>query len=411
MLKVGVVFGGVSPEHEVSVITSIQAAAALDRSRYQPIPLYIAKDGVWYTGDHLFDIEAYKNLAQVKSRAVPVILGPGNSGGLSVIEDLPARLFARRLVRHTVDVMFLGLHGGSGENGSLQGLCETFNVPYTGSGVFGAALGMDKVISKMLCRDQDIPVVDFAAFRESEWADREEEGLDHCEASLGYPVIVKPARLGSSIGIAKADDRASLDAAIEEAFRYDDKVIVEQAVQNLREINCAVLGDPENAMASMLEEPISGEELLTYREKYMRRGAGGGKIGSDRPGAKSESSDAGGMASLDRIIPAPLAEDRTDYIQSLAVRVFQRFECSGVARIDFMIDDDAGKVYFNEINTIPGSFSFYLWDPSGVPFSELTHRMIELALKRHRAASSRIRSYDVNLLAEKSLTGLKGEKG
>ncbi len=408
MINVGIVFGGVSPEHEVSVISSIQAASALDGSRYRPVPIYIAKDGAWYTGDHLLEIERYRDMAAVIGSATPVMLVPGEWGGLELVASKPSRFVFLRPVRLPVDVMFLGLHGGAGENGGIQGLCETFNVPYTGSGVFGSALGMDKVLSKMICRDQAIPVVDFIALRESEWADNEEAGLDRCEAGLGYPVVVKPARLGSSIGISKAGDRATLDVAIEEAFRYDGKVIVERAVQNLREINCAVLGDPDSAEASVLEEPISGEELLTYREKYMR-GSTGEKAGLS--GSKHQSTEAGGMASLDRVIPARLPEDRTREIQALAVRVFQLFECAGVARIDFMIDNQTGQVYFNEINTIPGSFSFYLWDPSGIPFGELTHRMIQLALKRHRDAGSRIRSYDVNLLAEKSLKGLKGSKG
>jgi D-alanine-D-alanine ligase len=409
ILNVGVVFGGVSPEHEVSIISSLQAAAALDRSRYRPVPIYIAKDGVWLTGERLLDIEAYKDLDRLRASAVPVVLDPRAYGALELIEAKPAGLFTRPR-RHRIDVMFLGLHGGAGENGGLQGLCEALNVPYTGSGVFGSALGMDKVLSKMLCRDQNIPVVDFTAFRESEWGDHEEAWLDRCEAALGYPVVVKPARLGSSIGIAKVKDRAALDAAVEEAFRYDDKVIVEKAVQNLREINCSVLGDADEAVASVLEEPVTGEELLTYREKYLRGGDGGAKGAPRRRGAKRAES-AAGMASLDRIIPAPLPDERTREIRALAVRVFRLFECAGVARIDFMLDAATDRVYFNEINTIPGSFSFYLWEPSGVPFDELTHRMIEIARKRHRDANSRIHTYDVNLLAEKSLSGLKGAKG
>ena len=405
-LPVGIVFGGVSPEHEVSIISSLQAAAALDRSRYVPLPLYIAKDGRWYTGEHLLDLSTYQDLDRLRETAVPVALVPGTYGVLDLVEARPTAPW-RRPRRYRADVVFLGLHGGAGENGGLQGLCQTLNVPYTGSGVFGSALGMDKVLSKMLCRDQGIPVVDFVAFREGEWADREEEGLDRCEATLGYPVIVKPARLGSSIGIARATDRTALDTAIEEAFRYDDKVVVERAVHPLREINCAVLGDPNEAVASVLEEPVSGAGLLTYQEKYMR-----GEGAKGAPGRGAKRGDApGGMASLHRIIPAPISEAQTHAIQDLAVRIFQLFECAGVARIDFLLQPETEQVYFNEINTIPGSFSFYLWEPSGVPFDELTHRLIDLARRRHRDFNSRIRSYDVNLLAEKSLAGLKGAKG
>ena len=415
-LTIGVAFGGVAPEHEVSVISALQAAAALDRDRYRPIPIYIAKDGTWYTGAHLLELERFKDLDAVIKAATPVAVTPGTHGTLTLIEQ-PAASTLEHLRsgpprRWTIDVVFLGFHGGEGENGGVQGLCETFNVPYTGSGIFGSALGMDKIRSKILCRAREIPVVDFVALSESDWAYQEEEGLDRCEAELDYPVIVKPARLGSSIGIARADDRADLDAAIEEALRYDSEVIVERAVTELREINCAVLGDAKEATASVLEEPVASEddEVLTFQDKYMRgEENGGAKTASG--GVKAGRQAPEGMASLDRIIPAELSDERTETIQELAVRIFQLFDCAGVARIDFMIDEATGEVFFNEINTIPGSFSFYLWEPSGVPFDELVDRMIEIARRRHREKNGRIRYYDVNLLSEKSLQGLAGAKG
>ncbi len=410
LLNVGVAFGGVAPEHEVSVITALQAAAALDRARYRPVPLYVAKDGMWYTGDHLLDPDAYKDLDRLRAAAVPLALDPGVYGALELVEAGRRGRFAGAPARYRIDVVFLAFHGGEGENGGVQGLCETFNVPYTGSGVFGSALGMDKVLSKMLCRDQDVPVVDFVWFREADWGGREEAWLDRIAERLGYPVVVKPARLGSSIGIALAADRAALDAAVEEALRYDEKVVVEQAVQRLREVNCSVLGEPGDAQASVLEEPVRTETaaLLSFRDKYLR---GEGDAAKGRPrGAKRPSASAEGMASLDRLIPAPFPEALTTRIQTLAVRVFELFECAGVARLDFMLDEATGALYFNEINTIPGSFSFYLWEPSGVPFDVLTHRLIEIARRRHRHKNGRVRSYDVNLLSEKSLGGLKGSK-
>jgi D-alanine-D-alanine ligase len=422
VLQVGMVFGGVSPEHEVSVISSLQAAAALDRDRYRPVPIYIAKDGTWYTGDVLLDVDAYQDLDQLRAQARPVTLAPGAFGTLDLVIEGSRGLLRGRPDRVHVDVMFLGLHGGTGEDGSLQGLCEAFNVPYTGSSVFGSALGMDKVLSKMVCRDQGIPVVDFVWCRESQWGYHEEAWMDRCEEALGYPMIVKPARLGSSIGISKASDRAALDAAIEEAFRYDDKVVIERAVQALREVNCSVLGDPDAAEASVLEEPVrtTGEALLTFQEKYMRGDGEGGPKQPRRARAPKRGERAGGMASLDRIIPAPLSAEQTRQVRELAVRIFQVFECAGVARIDFLLDGATEAVYFNEINTIPGSFSFYLWDPQGVPddrlagprvpFPALTHRMIELARKRHRERNGRVRTYDVNLLSARSLKGLKGAK-
>lgn len=407
MLNVGLIFGGVSPEHEVSVITALQVAAALDRQRYRPIPIYIAKDGGWYTGKQLLQIEVYKDLETLTLIAQRVHLEQNTDNRkVELIANVPRLWMGKQLQRIQIDVLFLALHGSEGENGGLQGMCETLNVPYTGSGVMGSALGMDKVISKMVARDQDIPIVPFMAFNESQWADQEEVWLDRCEAELGYPVVVKPARLGSSIGIAKADDRAALDAGIEEAFRYDEKVVIEHAVQNLREINCSVLGDVREAVASVLEEPVTGEELLSYKEKYMR---GADDAGTKSTGSKMEAASSEGMASLDRIIPAPLSKEQTRSIQALGVRIFQLFECAGLARIDFMMNAETGAIYFNEINTIPGSFSFYLWEPSGIPFDELASRLIELAFKRHSERNRRVRTYDVNLLAMRS-TGAKGAK-
>jgi D-alanine-D-alanine ligase len=403
-----VALGGVAPEHEVSIISALQAAAALDRDQYTPVPLYIAKDGTWYTGDALLNVDRYTDLDSLLEAATPVALRPTPHGHIELIETRDAGAFERfsrppRRVR--VDVMLLGLHGGAGEDGGLQGLCETFNVPYTSTGVFGSALGMDKVMSKRVCEQAGIPVVDFVAFREDEWADQEEEGLDRCEAEIGYPMVVKPARCGSSIGIARADTREELDAAIEDAFRYDSKVIVERAVEAMREINCSVLGDAHEATPSVLEEPkpSDDDEVLTFQDKYMR------EDGEDAKGGGAKTTDGGpeGMASLDRIVPAPLSDDRTDHIQDVAVRLFHLFECAGVVRIDFMIDEETDQLYFNEINTIPGSFSFYLWEPSGVPFDELVGRLVEIAQRRHREQNGRVRTYDVNLLSQKSLQGIK----
>ena len=404
---VGVVLGGVAPEHEVSIISALQAAAALDRDRYDAVPLYIAKDGTWYTGDALLDVETYRDLDELRRQATPVAMQPGGYGTLRVVEDPPASWWRRlwHTPQHrTIDVMLLGLHGGPGEDGSVQGLCEAMGVPYTGSGVLGSAVGMDKGLSKRLCQQAGIPVVDFVTLRDGDWAHNEEAQLTRCIDTLGLPLIVKPARLGSSIGIARADTRDALDRAIEDALRYDDKVIVEEAVADLREINCSVLGTPTEARASVLEEPVPSdtEEVLSFQDKYMRdEGAEGG--------AKLEGPE--GMAALDRIIPAKLDDATTKAIQEQAVQIFQLFECAGVARIDFMMDRTTGTVYFNEINTIPGSFSFYLWEPSGIPFDVLMHRTIEAAQQRFTADRGRIRTYDVNLLSERSLSGLKGSKG
>jgi D-alanine-D-alanine ligase and related ATP-grasp enzymes len=401
----------VAPEHEVSVITALQAAAALDRDQYTPVPIYVAKDGTWYTGDALLEVEAYRDLGALREDALPVALAPTPYGHLELIEDRAPGILKRLqrpALRRRIDVMLLGLHGGPGENGGVQGLCETFNVPYTSAGVFGSALGMDKVMSKRVCRQAGIPVVDFVALREGEWAGREAAALDECEATLDYPLVVKPARCGSSIGIAQVNTRSELDAAIEDAFRYDDKVVVEEAVEALREINCSVLGDGHEATPSVLEEPVPSEddEVLTFQDKYMREDGEATKA----VGTKSTEPSPEGMAAQDRIVPANLSDERTEAIQQMAVRIFHQFECAGVVRIDFMIDESTGRLYFNEINTIPGSFSFYLWEPSGVSFDELVDWLVTIARRRHRDQNGRVQTYDVNLLAEKSLQGFKASE-
>jgi len=413
MIRVGVVFGGQSPEHEVSVISSLQAAAALDSKTFEKVPIYIAKDGTWYTGENLFQIENYADTSTLLRSARRVSVRPASDERLHLLLLPGGSWFQNRAEEIELDILFLGLHGGAGENGGLQGLCETLGVPYTGSGVLASALAMDKGRSKIHCRESGIPVVPFRVLRESEWAGAEEQVLDQLEADFDLPVIVKPLSLGSSIGIALAADREKLDAAIEEAFRYDECIIIEKAVKNLREINCSVLGTPNEARASVLEEPVSASELLSYQEKYMR-GRDSGKSGAQkrsggRPiqAAAGSKSGAEGMASLDRVIPAPVGDEWTAAIQAMACDIFQTLECSGVARIDFLLDGDTNEIYFNEINTIPGSFSFYLWEPAGVPFAELLGRMIEIGFERHRERFSRIRSYDVNLLAERGKQGLK----
>ncbi len=406
MINVGVVFGGQSPEHEVSVISSIQAASAMDKSKFNAVPIYIAKSGIWYTGDDLFDITLFKDVDSLLQKASIVRLVPTGSRRLRLQRVDSAGLFGEQTSEFELDILFLGLHGGSGENGGIQGLCEVLNVPYTGSGVMSSSLAMDKVRSKDLCREHGIPVINYVALREKSWAGSEDQTTHELSSRLGLPVVVKPVSLGSSIGISMVNTETELQEAIEEAFRYDETVIVEHAVGNLREINCSVLGDEDHCIASILEEPVSDAALLSYEEKYMQGRSAGSKSGP-RSG-KSGGSD--GMASLGRMIPAPLSEELTESISKLATDIFSILGCAGVARIDFLMNDRTGAVYFNEINTIPGSFSFYLWEPVDIPFDQLVDRLIEIGFERHRERTDRVRSYDVNLLAEHSARGLKGAK-
>jgi D-alanine-D-alanine ligase len=389
--RVLVAFGGVSPEHEVSVLTAMQAIAALGEAAYECIPLYISKSGKWFTGPAFLQLESYKNLDKLINKATQCTFEINESGRTVLSETTGGGLFSRPK-SHEFDVVLAAFHGSDGENGSFQGVCEVFNVPYTGSGVLGSAIGMDKFAAKQLCRAHGFPVVPDVAFYESEWVANQNSILEEAE-KIGYPLFVKPVNLGSSIGVSKAADKATLIEKIETAFRYDAHIIVEKGVQPLMEINCSVIGTPEKSEASVLEHPVAASEVLTFEDKY-------------------QSGDAvKGMASASRIIPAPLDDDTTHKIQHLATSIFQKLNCSGLARLDFLVKSDTNELFFNEINSIPGSFSFYLWDKSDISFPDLLIRLIHIAEDRHRQKNGRVRTYETNLLSQKAATGLKGLKG
>lgn len=388
-MHVAVIFGGVSVEHEVSILTGLQALYALRASRHTAYPLYIDKQGRWYTGEALRELETFRNLEALARKAVCVAPIRTPQGDV-VVQELDAPRW-RRPKRWPLDVALLALHGGEGENGGLQGLLETLDVPYTGSGVLGSALGMDKVVTKFLCLANQLPVLPFVWFRERDWERDPEQYLLRAE-ELGYPLIVKPARLGSSIGIGWVEHRAALEEAIELAFRFDDKVLIEPALKERQEVNCAVLGTPSEARVSVCEEPLGLDAVLSYTDKYLR--------GDPQKG----------MAGAERRIPAAISAEQARQLEELALRVFQLFELSGTARVDFLIDRRTGAVYINEVNTIPGSLAFYLWERSDLPFAELLEQLIRIALDRYRVKQTRTRSYETNLLAHKSQTGLKLHK-
>lgn len=390
--NVVVAFGGMSPEHEVSVLTAMQAISSLQDTDYRLIPLYITKSGRWLTGESLLELENYKDLKQLEENALGCTFSHDDLGKPILLETESKGFFAKP-GQHPIYAVLPAFHGSEGENGAFQGTCDMYNIPFAGSGVFASSLGMDKVKAKELCRAHKIPVTDEVSFTEDEWQHQQDKILNSIE-SLGFPVITKPVSLGSSIGVAKAADRESLIDSVETAFRYDNNLIVEQAVSPLMEINCSVLGYSDNIETSVCERPLGQEETLSFDDKYQ----------SDEDGSK-------GMASADRIIPADISDELTEQIQSLSKKIFKTFRASGVARLDFLINADSKQVYFNEINTIPGSFSFYLWDESGMNMTELMLQLIDIAIKRHRIKMGRIRSYETNLLSEKAVKGIKGLKG
>lgn len=387
--NIGVIFGGRSTEHEISVISANQAINAIDREKYDITPIYITKQGHWYTGDALLDLSAYRNVNALLAKATEVYMRP-------VYGDFNIYKVKRSLlgsdVVTTLDVVIPVVHGSNVEDGKLEGVLQTIGIPYAGCNTLASANGMDKITMKMILRSEGIPVVDYIWFTDRQWAEQRQAIIDRVASELGYPVIVKPADLGSSIGIGAAHNAEELEERINDAERYSARIIVEHMVQQLQEINCSVLGDVDDYRTSVLEEPVKiGTDFLTYDQKYL----GGGK------GSK-------GMQSAQKRIPAELPAEETKRIQYLAGETFRVLSCHGVSRVDMIIDRDTRDIFVNEINTIPGSLSFYLWDASGISFAELMERLVRLALKRKRDEDSKTLTYDQNIFSMSRGAGVKG---
>ena len=393
-IKVGVIFGGESVEHEVSIISAVQAMEHMDLEKYDIVPIYISKERTWYTGEMLKDIDVYKDFNDLKKYAKEVVLvKKQDKFYLQTIKG-----FLRKDITD-IDIAFPIVHGNNVEDGSIQGYLDSVGIPYVGSGVLGSALGQDKVVMKQLFKSCDIPIVDYTWFYENEYNDSKEEILKRIK-NLSYPVVVKPATLGSSVGITYVKSDNDIDSAIREAIKYDVKIVVEKAVDNLVEVNCSVLGDYKFQETSALEEVLSDNELLTYADKYI-----GGSKGKLKGGMKASK----GMASASRVIPARIDKDVKEKINDIAKKAFKVLNLSGVVRIDFLIDGKTNEVYINEPNTIPGSLSFYLWEPIGKSYKNLLNDMINIAVKNYKNRSKKTYSFDSNILS--NYNGLKGAKG
>ncbi len=378
--NIGVFFGGRSTEHEISVISASQAMAAIDRSRYDVTPVYITKQGRYYTGPELLDVKNYRDVPALLARCTEVYLRPVY--GDYNLYPVKTGMFGGKKPVATLDVVIPVLHGSNGEDGIFEGVLETIGIPFAGCNTLASANGMDKITMKMILRAEGVPVVPFVWFTDKQWFNQREQLIDKIESELGYPVIVKPANLGSSVGIGRAKDREQLMERIEDAERYSTRIIVEHMVEQLQEINCSVLGDADEYRTSVLEEPIKSGEILSYEDKYM----GGTK------GAK-------GMQASQKRIPADLPADVTERIQFLAGETFRVLGCHGVSRVDVIVDRADGQIYVNEINTIPGSLSFYLWEATGLSFADLMDTLVKLAVKRKREAAQKTVSYDQNIFA------------
>ncbi len=398
-LKVAVLFGGKSTEHEISIISAIQAIGSINSEKYEVIPVYITKNSDYYVGEDIGKIEEYTHIPELLKKSTQVIWV--KEGDKVFLTRYPFKKFGNNTVTQ-VDLAFPIVHGTNVEDGTLQGFLATLGLPVVGCDVLSSAVGMNKYVMKTVLKDNGIPVLDCKCFT---WKDYEDvDGLvSKIEEGFSYPVIVKPLNLGSSIGIKLAKDREGLIEALDLGFEFSRKILVERAITELKEINCSVLGDYEKAEASECEEPVNGEDILTFEDKYI----GGSKAAK---GAKTGGSK--GMASLKRKIPADITPEMRDRIRKMAVDAFICLGCSGVSRIDFMIDKSTNEVYLNEINTIPGSLAFYLWEPLGVKYEELLDRMIELALKNDRESHKLVYSFETNVLEGVKLGGgSKGAKG
>ncbi len=395
-MNVAFVFGGKSVEHEVSVISAIQAIMSMDTEKYDITPVYMTKKNEMYVGEDIGKIESYKNIDELLKKSKRVIMV--NEGENVKLIEYPQKKIGKSL-SIKIDLVFPVVHGTNVEDGALQGYFKTIGIPFVGCDVTASAIGMDKYIMKQVLKNVGIPVLDAKLYTLNDYKEIEKM-LDDIEKEFGYPVIVKPVNLGSSVGISVASDRVKLVSSVDDAFRYSTKVLVEHAISDLREINCSVLGDELEAEASECEEPLHSEEILSYEDKYVRNAKSGGSKGT---GSK-------GMASVARKIPADLSSEERERVRDMAVRSFKALGCNGVSRIDFMIDNETGELYFNEINTIPGSLAFYLWEPLGVSYKELLDRMIQLALKRERTEDNLTFTFNTNILNSAELGGTKGSK-
>ena len=395
-IQLGVLFGSRSCEREVAIISAVQLMNHVDTEKYDVIPVYISEQGVWYTGAPLREIKNYTpfnpDMKGIDQVALDITAGSG-----ALIANRPGKgLFGKptQEVVARLDCCVIVMHGLNGEDGTLQGMLELANLPYTSAGVAGSAIGMDKIMMKQFFRGAGtLPCLPDCWFTRSVFQADRDAVLDKVEKELGYPVFVKPANLGSSIGVSRADDREGLIDSLELAFDYDRRVLVEKGLDKPIELNCSVLGYDDDVTASPIEMPISGEQFLDFKEKYL---AGGGSKG---------------MASLHRVLPAPIEDSLRDEIQRLSCEIFRMLDCKGVVRIDYMFDKATEKVFITEINTIPGSLAFYLWENAGMKYMQLIDKMVECAMRAHEDRNLRNYAFTSDILKSVSLGGAKGAKG
>ncbi len=395
-IQLGVMYGSRSCEHEVSIISALQLMQSVNPEKYDVIPVYISMQGVWYTGEPLRDMNTYTPFKEDQKGLVRVSLDmtPG-SGALLAIEQGKGLLGGvKQRVVARLECVIPVFHGMHGEDGTMQGLLEMANLPYASPGVAGSAVGIDKIVMKRHFHGAGFPVLPGIWFSRQEWSRNRDKVLDSIEKEVGYPVYAKPANLGSSIGVSRAENRDELTQALELAFVYDRRVLLEQGLTNPIELNCSVVGFDTEIKASVLEMPVTTGALLSFSNKYLQ-GGGGSK----------------GMASLARVVPAPIEDSLRDQIQSLSKDIFRELDLKGVVRIDYMYDVKTEKLYVTEVNTIPGSMAYYLWEKSGLTYAALIDEMVRCAMKAHQEKNENNYAFASDILKNVKLGGKTNAKG
>ncbi len=379
--NLAVTFGGRTVEHDISIITANQLMNSADKNKYNVIPIYIDRDGKWYTGEKLFDVAVFKRF------------DPNTKGVRQVFLSAAADAMLYECGRKQkpvcqIDVVIPAMHGLHGEDGTIQGLFELSDIPYSSAGVTGSAVCMDKIVMKAAFKGFGFPVLDSLFFERDEFYSDSDAVSQKVESEIGYPVFIKPANLGSSIGVNRADNRDAFVYAMEVAAKYDRRILVEKAVTNIKEVNCSVLGLASSAKTSVIEQPVTSSKFLGFEEKYL----------SD---AKSK-----GMKSLGRKIPADISDNMAERVRRLSLDIFKSLDLKGVVRIDYIIDQSTDTLYVNEVNTIPGSFAFYLWEPADVPFGALVDSLVAIAEQQMREKKKSEFAFDSNVL-QKVASGVK----
>ena len=387
---VAVIFGGRSVEHDVSIVTGHQIMGAFPADRYEILPVFITRDGRWFTGQPLRNLQNFQGGDLIQRDGIQAcLLSPDTRHHGLIINPLAGR-FSKSILKR-IDVVFPALHGSHGEDGCLQGLLELADIPYVGYATLGSALTNDKAMTKMILRQAGLPVLDDYAFSRDQWLEEPAAIIAAICAEFEFPLFIKPATLGSSIGIGRADSPELLRASIDIAANFDRRILVEPAITGGIEINCSVIGYGERYEASTLEQPLSWDDFLSYEDKYLR--------GNE------------GMKSAERLIPAPISPDLTERIKQISTSAFKAVDGRGIARIDYLVHPEKDEVYLNEINTMPGSLAFYLWQEDGYSRSDLVEKLLTLAIDAYAVKRRNIYNYQTNLVELASQRGVKGGKG